>query len=136
VVYFSVCVGAAPHLAAAYFNRGLAYAALAKPERARDDYTRALALDPGLGVAALNRALLHLEAGRYDEAEADLQRGLLGGADPAAVHFNRALLRNARGDRAGALESIRATLQYQPDHAQALALRRTLEGVRRPAGGK
>jgi serine/threonine protein kinase/Flp pilus assembly protein TadD len=125
--FFSVCVGAAPHLAAAYFNRGLAYTGLGKPERARDDYTRALALDPGMGVAALNRAILHLEAGRHDEAEADLRRALPGGADPAAVHYNQALVRQARGDWAGALRSARQALRHNPDHAQALSLRQNLE---------
>ncbi len=125
--FFSVCVGASPQLAAAYFNRGLAYAVLGKPERALHDYTRALTLDAGMGVAALNRAILHLEAGRHDEAEADLRQALSGGADAAAVHYNQALVRQARGDRAGALQSALEALRHNPDHLQARSLRQSLE---------
>jgi eukaryotic-like serine/threonine-protein kinase len=44
---FSACVAIAPESAACYCNRGRAYAELGRPDRARQDYERALELDPG-----------------------------------------------------------------------------------------
>jgi Flp pilus assembly protein TadD len=60
---FSACVALAPESAACYCNRGRAYAELGRPDRARQDYERALELDPGHEAA---RALLAAdEAGRF-----------------------------------------------------------------------
>jgi tetratricopeptide (TPR) repeat protein len=127
VAAFSVCIGAAPRMAAGYYNRALAHAARGNTDRAIDDCTQALALDPGLGGAYLNRGILHAGAGRAGEAEADLRRALEAGADPAAVHYNLALVQRARGDRAAALESVRAALRARPDYPPALTLLRALE---------
>ncbi len=38
-----------PHLALAYWNRGIAYARQGDSQRARADHKKALALDPSLG---------------------------------------------------------------------------------------
>ncbi len=46
VAAFSVCIGAAPGVAACFYNRGLAYVALGRTDDALNDFDRALALDP------------------------------------------------------------------------------------------
>jgi eukaryotic-like serine/threonine-protein kinase len=45
VAAFSVCIGSAPTSAGCFYNRGLAYAALARTELARRDFDRARELD-------------------------------------------------------------------------------------------
>jgi tetratricopeptide (TPR) repeat protein len=58
LVAFSACVALAPRTAACLCNRGQAYAALGRLDRARTDYDRALELDPGLAEARELRARL------------------------------------------------------------------------------
>jgi tetratricopeptide (TPR) repeat protein len=119
-------------MAACYFNRALAFAALRDAGRALDDYTRALELDPTLSAAALNRGMLHYEAGRHDEARADLGRALELGADPATAHYDLALIHLARGNHSAALASVRRSLEYDAARPDAVRLRDRLEAERRP----
>lgn len=55
---FSVCVGQAPGCAEAFVHRGMVYAALGDSNRARNDFDRALQLQPSLAAAAVQRNLL------------------------------------------------------------------------------
>lgn len=55
---FSVCVGQAPGCAEAFLQRGMVYAALGDSIRARNDFDRALQLQPSMTAAALQRKLL------------------------------------------------------------------------------
>ncbi len=57
-VAFTVCTTLAPTTAACFYNRGLAFAALQRPELARRDFDRALALDPDMTEAAVQRSRL------------------------------------------------------------------------------
>ena len=57
-VAFTVCTTLAPTTAACFYNRGLAFAALQRPEMARRDFDRALALDPDMTEAAAQRSRL------------------------------------------------------------------------------
>jgi serine/threonine protein kinase/lipoprotein NlpI len=134
VTAFRVCLALAPrgggdyHRANCYYHRGLARAARGDKEAALDDYSRALALDPGLGAAALNRGLLRYGKKQYDAALADLKQALDGGCDPAVVHYNRALVHLARGDRFDALRELDLALRANPHHAEARRLRDRLTG--------
>jgi serine/threonine protein kinase/Flp pilus assembly protein TadD len=125
---FGVCIGASPGMAAAYYNRALAYTALKSPQEALTDYDAALRLDSNLAAAALNRGMLHFEADRLDEAQADLQRALALGADPATVHYDLAMVQVKANDLAGARSSLQKALEQAPNHPQARAL---LESIKR-----
>lgn len=96
---FSVCIGAMPERATAYFNRALAYAHMKKNVLAVGDYSAALRIDPTLGKAAFNRGLLLLEAKRYAEAQADLQRALHLGENKEAIEGTLKSLRIAAAAR-------------------------------------
>jgi serine/threonine protein kinase/tetratricopeptide (TPR) repeat protein len=130
VLAFTFCTAlAAPprQLAGCLFNRGKAYAAWGRADRALADYDAALELDPTLGAAALNRAVLHYRDKRYADALRDLDLAGERGADPAAVHYNRALVRLGQGDRPRALASVRAALDRDRSHKEA---RELLESLR------
>jgi eukaryotic-like serine/threonine-protein kinase len=123
---FSVCIGAVPGMAGAYFNRALVYSALGLEEPALRDYDQALRLDPSLAVAALNRGMLHHRARRFAQAEADLHHALKLGADPATVYYDLAVVQLARQDLAAARQSLQQALAREPQHPQALKLWRNL----------
>jgi serine/threonine protein kinase/tetratricopeptide (TPR) repeat protein len=130
VLAFTFCTAlAAPprQLAGCLFNRGRAYAAWGRTDRALADYDAALELDPGLGAAALNRAVLHYREKRYPDALRDLDLARERGVDPTAVHYNRALVRLGQGDRPAALAEVRAALAHDPSHREARELLRTLQ---------
>jgi serine/threonine protein kinase/Flp pilus assembly protein TadD len=123
---FDVALALAPESAECYGNRGLAYAAWGKNERARADYDRALALDPRAATARLNRGVLDYQEGRLAEAADDLRQALRDGADPATAHYNLALVRLARRDEGAARRELEQALAADPAHAKARALRERL----------
>jgi eukaryotic-like serine/threonine-protein kinase len=63
VTAYSVCIGASPE-AACFFNRGLAYEALGRPDLAMQDYDQAVHLDETLSAALQNRDMLPYHARR------------------------------------------------------------------------
>jgi tetratricopeptide (TPR) repeat protein len=119
---FSVCIGVSPTMAVAYYNRALAYTALAIPHEALVDYNQALRLDPNLGSAALNRGMLHFEAQRLPQARVDLERALELGGDPATVYYDLAMVHLAANDALAAGVCLQKALEHEPNHAQARLL--------------
>lgn len=130
VAAFSVCIGAVPDVAAAYFNRAQGYAALNLKDLALADYDRALRLDGNLAPAALNRGMLQYESKRFQQAEADLRRALELGMNPATVHFDLALVALARTNRDAAKKHLRETLSREPAHKRARELWNALGSVK------
>jgi tetratricopeptide (TPR) repeat protein len=125
---FSVCVGAAPEVPGCYYNRAVAFTALKRPDRALQDYDRAMQLDPTLASAALNRGMLLYQEKDYTRAAADLQRALEQGANAAVVYYDLALVQLAQNDREAALASVRRALEQDPKHEEARRLRESLQG--------
>ncbi len=86
---FSACVALAPNRAWCWCNRGLACDALDKPDRAIEDYSRALQLDRTQGVAALYRGKIHWRQGRPNQAAADFRYALDKGVSAAQDLLDR-----------------------------------------------
>ena len=63
-----------PSLAMACSNRGSAYHETGQIDRAIDDYTEAIRLNPSLGEAFYNRATALAALGKIAEARQDLQQ--------------------------------------------------------------
>ena len=105
------------------YQRGLMYATVKKPDQADAEFTKAIALDPNHADAYRFRALARLRLGTkswkkggekdraaaLEGAEADLAAALEHGAPVLFVHFIRAYVRDARGDKAGAISDRAAT---------------------------
>jgi eukaryotic-like serine/threonine-protein kinase len=131
VIAFTACVVAMPDSAGCFYDRALAYAALGRSDRALQDYSHALKLDPTLAVAALNRAILYYREKRYTDAADDLERALKNGANPASVYYHLALVHLAQGDRAAALSDSQRALEHDPSHQDARILRSRISPERK-----
>ena len=104
---------------AAYNNRGLAYYELGEFDRALEDYSQAIALDPDYAYAYFGRAYTYYELGRNDEAIADFDQALAldptyteGYSGRAAAECLKSEPRTQR-----ALEDILALIQREPQWA-------------------
>src|SRR5207247_2165245 len=112
-----------PYLGNSYYNRAVINLVLHRPEPARADLDRALALSPGTAGATLGvRGTLRLSRGDVTGAAADFDRALDLGEHTPTVLFGRELTRLQRGDSAAAAADFRETLRLAPGHAQAKAL--------------
>ncbi|MDB5311792.1 MAG: serine/threonine protein kinase [Gemmataceae bacterium] len=120
---FSACLAVArDRRGLCHYNRGLAYMTLGRADGARNDFDRALELEPTLAEAALNRGLLHHQAKRFTEAAADLEQALRDGYSPAVVNYNLALVHRSAGNRAAAETHAVRAAQADPGHPGARAL--------------
>jgi serine/threonine protein kinase/tetratricopeptide (TPR) repeat protein len=143
IVEFTFCLGQNP-MVECYFQRGLAFAALAKtrPDRpdlnrsAMDDYTSALG-NSNFATAYLHRGLLlyrlakqakdHHEAVKKEAAAAkDHQEAINKGLDPAMVHYQFGRIQAEHKDYRAARISLQQALQHDPKQKEALQLLKTL----------
>jgi type IV pilus assembly protein PilF len=100
---------------------GFVYFSLAEYDLARENYEKAIRLDPAFTEVRVNLALVDSEQGRYAEAESGYRRAL---ADPAyptpeKVYVNWGLTLRKRGDLAGAEAMIRKAIEASPRYARA-----------------
>jgi len=93
-------------------KRGVARAALARPQDARDDFTSALECVAGFPPALTNLGNLALEEGRIEEAIARYEAAIAADSQHAVAHFNLGVAYK----RAGRLEDAVRALR----HAQRL----------------
>ncbi len=89
------------------------------PERAREAYERALALDPGHAEAHLNLGRLLHEAGAVVEAEAHYRTALASDPASARAFYNLGVALEDQGRRPGAVEAYEAALRLDPELAVA-----------------
>lgn len=104
-----------PQLAVAHNNRGVAHLAKGDPERAIEDYDRALSLDPDYAVAYSNRGMAYLAKGAFVEALRDYDTAIE--RDPAygRAYANRCWLYGFMGHGEEALADCETSLGLAPD---------------------
>ena len=148
VVATAEAAGDARARAAAYYERGNIQLDLGDASAAIDDYTQAIALDPGNARAFHNRGLALVALGQGDQALADYSEAIR--LDPlyvrayrnrlvlleqrsdlaalaadyaqngAAYHYREGSARYGLRDRAGAQRAFDAALRADPQHVDAL----------------
>jgi tetratricopeptide (TPR) repeat protein len=110
----------------ALVGRGLAYDAKGDRDRAGQDFTAAIALDPRNVLAYNDRGVLWREKGDPDRAIADFTRAIeiealphsdLPGSGHVNIHANRALAWQAKGDLERALADFDAAIKLDPADA-------------------
>jgi tetratricopeptide (TPR) repeat protein len=96
-----------PLLLTPYFQRGIAQEKLKEIDKAIDDYTACINIDPKFAPAYFNRAGMYNSKGMMEEALSDLSQAIF--IDPSNVKYreNRALLYRNKGSF---LHAIRETM--------------------------
>lgn len=88
----------APHnLAATYYNRGNAYREMENYDKAIEDFTSAISLNPNYTKAYSNRGAVYTALERYPEALEDFTKVLDLSPGNALHHFNRGLVYHKMG---------------------------------------
>lgn len=96
----------------AFAMRALAYSLQGHFSEAITDYDRALDIAPDFAVALNNRAWAYFKSGGLENAERDVARALeLTPESPHALD-TRAHVRQANGDRIGALDDYEAAMRF------------------------
>ena len=104
------------NLAATHVNRGVVLVYRGDYAAARDDFQRAIEIEPKLGEAYVNRGIAQLRMGELQAAVADIDRGLaLGVAAPERAYFNRAQAREGLSDVQGAYRDYRRAAELRPE---------------------
>lgn len=107
------------HRMVLHANRGRLLAGLGRTKEALDDYTAAIALDPGFPDHYLDRGNLLAKLGLPDEALADYESAIRAGPPMPEAYYNRAELRIARDDTDGALADLGHVLELDPGYLDA-----------------
>jgi serine/threonine protein kinase/lipoprotein NlpI len=120
IAEYNDAIRADPTLAVAYTGRGLSYYRLGDRDRAYDDYTAAIRLEPQqkrTSIPYLNRAIVQRERGNIDQAFEDINASVR--LDPQlALAFNtRGNLYYDRNDYDRALADYNQALSIDPAYA-------------------
>jgi tetratricopeptide (TPR) repeat protein len=106
--------------AVAHCNLGQAFAAAGKPEQAREQYAKALEIDPTYVSAMVSMSSYYNLHGNYDDAISALNAALKIRPDDDQAHYNLAVAYSGQGKTAQAIAEYRATLSLNPRHDKAL----------------
>jgi len=111
------------NLAWAFNNRGLAYEAVRRFQKALSDYNTALLLDPTYAVGYNNRGNIQARLGDLDAAIADHSQAVEIDPDYADAWYNRGADYEEFGDLLSAVEDYSRALEADGDYTQALVAR-------------
>jgi protein O-mannosyl-transferase len=117
---FSHAIEVTTDNAVAHCNLGQALAAAGKPEDARDEYTKALNIDPTYVSAMVSMSSYYNLHRNYDEAISCLNAALKIRPDSDQAHYDLALAFSGQGKTAQAIDEYRTTLKINPRHDKAL----------------
>jgi tetratricopeptide (TPR) repeat protein len=108
-----------PGKARPHNNRGFALQSRGYPDRALEDYDRALELDSGYADAYNNRGNIHTNWGEFDQAISDYNKAIeLRPKDPVAYN-NRSLAYKVKGDFGQAIADCSKAIELKGAYAEA-----------------
>lgn len=122
----------------AYRIRGVALLSAGHADRAAEDLSVAVALNPEDVLAFQNRALALAKLGRGREAMAELDAAIRLKPDQPWSYYNRGRLRMAQGDYETSIDDFIAFIRFKRDHEEVYRLRgmsRLLIGLPQQAVG-
>jgi len=108
------------NLATAFLNRANIYARRARYDKAFADYKRALELDPSNPLIPYNMGNAYLDRGELAHAAEAFTLAVNLDSGFALAYYNRGIARRRLGDRVGADQDFRRTLELDPkaEHAR------------------
>ncbi len=86
-------------------------------ERAIDDYSQVLKIDPDSANAYINRGYAHYEKGELDKAIADYTKAIKINPDDALPYNNRGLVYSEKGELERAIADYNRALKINPEYA-------------------
>ena len=101
-----------------YYNRGIAYANTGKIDRAVQDFTQAIALNPKFADAYYNRGNAHSIKGEYDKAIRDYTQVIALNPKFADAYYNRGTIYSNKGDFAEAIKDFNKAIDLNPKDAR------------------
>jgi tetratricopeptide (TPR) repeat protein len=102
-------------MAATFVNRGVLLMTMQRPAEAKQDFDRALEVNPDTAEALVNRGAILLAQGKAGEAVADLDRGIaLGPERPERAYYQRAMARETLKDIKGAYADYKMADSLRP----------------------
>lgn len=121
--YFTSCISggdlSAENLAVSHNDRGLAYYDKGDHDRAIQDYTEAIRLNPVLSVAHSNRGNTYSDKGDYDEAIRNYDEAIRINPDYDLAYNNRGWAYHQRGDYDQAIRDYNEAIRINPEDANA-----------------
>ena len=106
-------------VAFAYNHRGVAYHAKGDYDRAINDYTQAIALDPNYAVAYNNRGLAYTSNDNNDRAINDYTQAIMLDPRYAQAYTNRGVAYHAKGDYDRAISDYTQAISLNPRYVKA-----------------
>jgi lipoprotein NlpI len=106
-----------------YLYRGIALEKSGQPERALEDYNRAIALDPSYSEAYDSRGVLYQKKGLVDKAIDDFNRSIVLDPSSGKAYFNRGFIHAETGMFDQAIKDFNHALAIEPSFADAYANR-------------
>ena len=100
-----------------YYNRGIAYANTGKIDRAVQDFTQVIALNPKFADAYYNRGNVHSIKGEYDKAIRDYTQVIALNPKFADAYYNRGTIYSNKGEFAEAIKDFNKAIDLNPKDA-------------------
>jgi len=117
-----------PEKARPHINRGNAYAVMGISDKALDDYSKAIHLDPYDALAFYNRGVYFKEMGELDKALSDLNKAIQINPKYTDAYFNRGAVYGSLGKWEQALADYSEGLKYDPENADLYSSRGVVYG--------
>jgi len=105
--------------AAAYNNRGNAYAELNEHERAIKDFDKAIELNPDDAETYYNRGVAYAKLNKYEQAIKDYEKAIELNPDDAKAYYNRGLAYAELNKYEQAIEDYDKAIELNPNYAEA-----------------
>ena len=100
-------------------SRGMAWERADNLEKAREDYEKAIAVNPDYVNAYNNRGNIKSKQKDYDGAMADYNRAINLNGQLVEAHFNRGIARENLGDLSGAIEDFNRAIELDSEYGDA-----------------
>ena len=113
----SEAINLAPHIPAAYNNRGVAFSSLGRLDLAMADFNKALALDPNHADAYSNRGIAYNKMGYLDLAIQDYNKALELDSRSANTYNSRGNAYSDKSDWDIAIQDYSKALDLDPNNA-------------------